>query len=103
MAGKKYDGVIEAVRYAPDGKISTVRVYERRGPTFSDRLLLTREALIDRLKSGKIYVTGQRKALLASTFEVSGRVRILKNDGQEYVVGENETAAGDRLPGVPLF
>ena len=103
MAGKKYDGVIEAVRYAPDGKISTVRVFERRGPIFSDRLLLNRQALVERLKSGKIFVIGRRKALLASTFEVSGRVRLLKNDGQEYIVGENETAAGDRLPGAPLF
>ncbi len=103
MAGKKYDGVIEAVRYAQDGKISTVRVYERRGAIFTDRLLLSRQALIEELKSGKVYVTGRRKALLASTFDVSGRIRLLKTDGQEYVVGGNEATAGDRLPGVPLF
>ncbi len=103
MAIKKYDGVIEAVRYAQDGKISTVRVYERRGPIFTDRLLLTRQALIDELKSGKVYVAGRRKPLLASTFDVMGRVRLHKSDGREYVAGESETAAGDRLPGVPLF
>jgi len=34
MAQAKYDGVIEAVRYAPAGRISLVRAYERRGPTF---------------------------------------------------------------------
>ncbi len=103
MAGKKFDGVIEAVRYAQDGKISTVRVYERRGAIFTDRLLLTRQALIEELKSGKVYVTGHREEFLAGTFDVSGRVRLLKTDGKEYVVGGNEATAGDRLPGVPLF
>ena len=34
MAKLKFDGLIEAVRYAPDGKIILVRAYERRGATF---------------------------------------------------------------------
>ena len=103
MAGKKYDGVIEAVRYAPDGRISTVRVYERHGPVFTDRLLLSREALVDRLKSGKVFVAGRRKPYLASTFDVFNRVRLLQNDGQEIVASENETADHDQLKDVPLF
>jgi hypothetical protein len=103
MAGKKYDGVIEAVRYAPDGRISTVRVYERHGAVFTDRLLLGREALIDRLKSGKVFVAGQRKPYLASTFDVFGRVRLLQKDGQEIVASENETTDHDHLKDVPLF
>ena len=31
MANKKYDGVIEAVHYAPDGQVEWVRAYLRRG------------------------------------------------------------------------
>ncbi len=33
---KKFDGVIEAVRYK-NGQIAVVRAFERRGTTFSDR------------------------------------------------------------------
>jgi hypothetical protein len=103
MAGKKYDGVIEAVRYTPDGRIGTVRVYERHGPVFTDRVLLTREALVERLKAGKIFVAGQRKAYLASTFDVFGRVRLIQNDGREIVASENTAADHDLLNDVPVF
>jgi hypothetical protein len=103
MAGKKYDGVIEAVRYNLDGRIGTVRVYERHGPVFTDRVLLTREALVERLKAGKIFVAGQRKAYLASTFDVFARVRLIQNDGREIVASENETADHDLLKDVPVF
>ena len=43
----------------PDGSILLVRVYERRGATFSDRVLLSRQALLDRLKKGKKFVVGE--------------------------------------------
>jgi hypothetical protein len=103
MAVNQFDGVVEAVRYAPDGKISSVRVYERRGPIFSDRLLLTRPALVERLKSGKVFVAGQRKTSLASTFDVYGRLRLVQNDGQDVVVNEAQAGNCDRLKDVPLF
>jgi hypothetical protein len=103
MAGNRYDGVVEAVRYSADGKISAVRVYERRGPIFSDRLVLTRLALVERLKSGKVFVAGQRIAQLASTFNVSGRIRLVQNDGQDVVVNEDRAGDRDRLKDVPLF
>ena len=51
MGRQKYDGVVEAVRYAPDGNLSIARVYERRGSTFSDYILLSRAELIRRIKS----------------------------------------------------
>jgi hypothetical protein len=38
---KKFDGVIEAVRYK-DGQIEVVRTFERRGAAFTDRLMLNR-------------------------------------------------------------
>ncbi|MDP1779148.1 MAG: hypothetical protein Q8K73_02630, partial [Anaerolineales bacterium] len=48
---KKIDGVIEAVRYK-NGQITWVRAYERRGATFSDRVLLDRKTLLQRLQKG---------------------------------------------------
>jgi hypothetical protein len=103
MASEKVDGVIEAVRYSPDGKIASVRVYERRGPIFSDRLLLTRLALIDRLKAGKVFVAGKRKPFLAGTFDLFGRVRLVHNAGQEVWVGGDGATDRDQLKDVPLF
>ena len=56
---QKFDVVIEAVRYK-SGKIELVRAYERRGPSFSDRVLLDRKTLLERLKDGKTF--GDRPA-----------------------------------------
>lgn len=79
MAKMKFDGLIEAVRYAPDGKIELVRAYERRGATFSDSILIDRANLAARLKKGEKFVTGVRKEFLGSTFETN-RVVQLKGD-----------------------
>ncbi len=76
MAKLKFDGVIEAVRYAPDGRIELVRAYERRGATFSDSIIIKRAGLITRLNNGQIFVTGMRKEFLGSTFETSRVVRL---------------------------
>ncbi len=77
MAKMKYDGVIEAVHYKPNGDVDWVRAYERRGPTFSDHLLIDRQTLIDRIKSGKKYVAGKRIVLMASTFEVTNSIQVV--------------------------
>ena len=50
---KKFDIVVEAVRRSTDGRIQTARIFERRGPTWSDRLLIDRDDLIQRLKAGE--------------------------------------------------
>jgi uncharacterized protein YjhX (UPF0386 family) len=97
----KFDGVIEAVRYK-SGKIEMVRAYERRGATFSDRVLLDRKTLIERLKKGKHFVTGQRKEYLASTFEVGKPVNVAGTEGKE-VVTTTAQADRDELEGVPAF
>lgn len=99
---KKFDGVIEAVRYGPDGRLQTARIYERRGPTWSDVLLISRDELIRRLKAGQRFVTGARKPFLASTFEVKSPVRLAGADGAEALLSGSEQAEGDRLD-APLF
>ena len=98
---QKFDVVIEAVRYK-NGKIELVRGYERRGPTFSDRILLDRKALVERLKAGKRFVTGQRKELLGGTFDVQKAVRLAGEDGKQ-VVTTLAAAEHDELEGVPSF
>ncbi|MCS6994388.1 MAG: hypothetical protein N2117_15810 [Anaerolineales bacterium] len=94
----RFDGVIEAVRYAPDGKIEFVRAYERRGAAFSDHVLIQRDALIERLKQGKKFVTGRRKANLGGMFEVGASV-LLSGDS----VTTRPGVQGDFLEDVPVF
>lgn len=98
---KKIDGVIESVRYK-NGQIVLVRAYERRGFTFSDRVLLDRKTLLEHLQKGKNFVTGTRQDLLASTFDLAKPVMIVKADGREYVA-TNENATRDELENVPFF
>ena len=96
MANKKFDGLIEAVRYASDGKIELVRAYERRGATFSDVILIDRASLVTRLKSGQKFITGTRKEFLGSTFETAKMVRL---DGDAITTSSDATR--DQLEEVP--
>jgi hypothetical protein len=98
---KKIDGVIEAVRYK-NGQLLVVRAYERRGATFSDRVLLERKTLLERLRSGQQYITGSREELRASTFKVGKPVLIVKLDDRE-LLATCENAVHDELEEVPVF
>ncbi len=98
---QKFDGVIEAVRYK-NGKIEVVRGYERRGPTFTDRVLLDRKTLLERIKAGKRFVTGQRKEYLASTFDIGKPVKLVGQDGKQVVTTLSDSDH-DELEGVPTF
>ncbi|MBV6396234.1 MAG: hypothetical protein HFACDABA_01829 [Anaerolineales bacterium] len=102
MAEKKFDGVIEAVRYARNGQIEWVRAYERRGPTFSDRVLLDRKTLLERLRSKKQFITGQRQKFHASTFSRERSVQLVKHGDREYIATRAD-AARDELEGAPVF
>jgi hypothetical protein len=99
MARLKVDGIIEAVRYTPNGRINVVRAYERHGAVWSDHVLLDRKELVERLNKGRRFMTGQRKPYLGSRFETGVAVR---NFG-DHVVTEGFTSARDQLAGVPVF
>jgi hypothetical protein len=103
MSKSKFDGVIEAVHYTPDGRVAWVRAYLRRGPTFSDRVMLDRAALIDDLKSGKKYMAGRRIELQASTFELASPIQVAQCNGDEILVTGDRQADRDRLEGVPVI
>ena len=98
---KKFDGVIEAVRYK-NGQILLARAYERRGPTFSDHVLLDRKTLLDRIQKGKVFVTGKREELKASTFKVGKPLVIVKQNGKEWISTRHD-ASHDEIEEVPVF
>jgi len=98
---KKFDGIIEAVHYK-NGQIVTVRAYERRGAAFSDRVLINRKELLERIKVGKQFVIGTRTEFLAGTFEAGKSVRVINRDGKEFL-STRDQAEHDELEPAPLF
>lgn len=102
MADKKFDGVIEAARYSRRGQIEFVRAYERRGPTFSDCILLDRKTLLERLKAKRRFVTGTRREFWGGTFDRGRDVRLTARDGREFI-STRADAAEDALEGVSVI
>ena len=98
---KKYDGVIEAVRYK-NGQIVIVRAFERRGAAFSDRVLIERKELMDRLKDGKKFILGSRRQLMAGTFEEGKPVKIVSHDSKDFI-STRDGADRDELEQAPVF
>jgi hypothetical protein len=98
----KIDGVVQAVRYGPDGRVAWIRAFLRRGPTWSDTVLLDREALVEEIKSGKQFYSGVRVPLLASTFETHAPVKLIERGGQAILVTGETPRDNDCLEGVPL-
>ncbi|MFO7584768.1 MAG: hypothetical protein R6W69_08565 [Anaerolineales bacterium] len=98
MPPAKFDIIITTVRYAPDGKIEMVRAFERRGATFSDHVLLSRDVLLEKIKDGKKCVSGRRKEFLAGTFEVDKTVQVVG----DFITTE-PNAKQDSLQNVPIF
>ena len=98
---KKFDGIIEAVRYK-NGQIMTVRAYERRGAAFSDRVLIDRKGLLERIREGKQFLIGTRTQFLAGTFETGKSVQIISRDGKEFL-STRDLADRDELEQTPVF
>lgn len=98
---KKIDGVIEAVRYK-NGQITMARIYEKRGATFSDRIMVDRKVLLERIQKGLQYVTGSREELLASTFTTGKSILLVKNNDREFLATQ-PNATNDELEGVLVF
>jgi len=99
MARSKIDGVIEAVRYAPDGTVTVARAYERRGAVWSDEILLERKDLVEKLKQGKRFVTGVRKTYVGSVFDTGTAVHLVG----DHIVTNGQSTDRDILSGVAIF
>lgn len=95
----KYDGVIESVRYTPDGKILMVRYFERRGAAYSDYELLDRDGLVRRLKAGKRFAIGKRQAYMGFEFDIIHPVVL----SGSMITTDRKAAAQDHLADAPLF
>jgi len=100
---QKFDGVIEAVRRGPDGEIEIARFFERRGPTWSDHMLINRDDLVKRLKKGEKFMVGERKIYMGGTFDLIARVEITSNGGKEKLVTANSPDGKIELVEAPLF
>jgi len=103
MFRRKIDGVIEAVKYNKDKSIDWVRFYERRGYAYSDRLLLGREQLINRLDAGELFYTGQRTQYQGNTFNTQKKVITEDRNGNRIVLTEGAENEHDHLEGVPVL
>lgn len=103
MSPKNIDGVIEAVHYSADGRVEMVRLYERRGAVFSDRVLLSRDDLVRRIRTRKVYVAGKRKPSLGASFDLGAPVCLAGPVGKEVLMSGSTSAGKDQLAGIPEF
>jgi hypothetical protein len=102
--GEKFDGVIEAVHYTKNGTIDWVRAYERRGPTWSDHVLMNRATLLERLRAGKRFYTGRRIDLNASEFELDHLLKLSQSSKGEIIITDKTLQQTfDHLNGVPTL
>jgi len=103
MAKINYDGVVEAAHFKPDGQLDWVRVYERRGAVFSDRVMMSREAFVAQLKASKRYMVGERIFNLGGKFKVTQPVHLLRQHGKQVIVVGEAQATEDELAGIPII
>jgi hypothetical protein len=103
MVKAQVDVVVEAVHYASSGEVEWVRVYERRGPTYSDRLIKTRGELIHLLRNGKRVFGGKRIPLMASTFELFTPIDYIRQEGNFILKSGKKESLQDRLADIPIL
>ncbi len=99
----KFDVVVVAVKYKEPGLIDWVRAFERRGATWSDRRMIRRGELLDRIRAGERVVTGERIRYEASTFKTGEAVLIEDNNGNPVLVTAAVNGSGDALQNVPIL
>ena len=103
MARIKYDGVLEAAHYKPDGKLDWVRVYLRLGAAFTDRIILSRQEFVSQLKAGKRFVLGERVVNLGGVFNTSKQVHLLERDHTPVIVVGEKMVDTDDLSETPVL
>ena len=103
MAKVDYDGVVQAVHYDNEGQVKWVRAFLRRGPVWSDHVRLGRDELVEKIKSGLRFCTGERIQYLGGIFETSLPVELVNVNNHEVLVAGDKPAKTDHLTGVPLI
>jgi hypothetical protein len=100
---KPYDGVVVAVRYTPQGNIDWVRAFERHGFVFTDRMMMKRDALVERLKAGKVFKTGERLIYQGNDFEVNDEIHWIEKNGDGVIVAGEASSDHDSLGELPII
>jgi hypothetical protein len=99
---RRVDTILVAARYQRNnGRLESVRAYERHGDVWSDVVLVEREALARRLESGQVVVTGRLKDM-PGDFEILSAVRLVTVDGTFVLEAGVRVGTGDDL-GLPVF
>lgn len=102
-ATKKADVVLVAARYAGDGRLTMAQAYRRRGPVWSDLVLLERSALIEDLRRGRKVFAGRTREL-AHDFELFHKLVLDGADGEGVVRAAVAGGSSERDDlGLPLF
>ena len=100
---KSYDGVVVAARYTPQGVIEWVRAFERHGFVFSDRMLMDRETLVEKLREGKRFKTGERVIYQGNDFQVNEDIQLIENDDGNIIVAGQALSNQDSLGNLPII
>ena len=104
MAKRKYDGIVEAVHYASGNReIDWVRAYERRGPTYSDLVIIQRDELIRRIKAGQKFAIGSRKEYLSSTFDIKYPLDVVQAEGKDCLTFAEKAESSITITGLPVI
>ncbi|MBN1267014.1 MAG: hypothetical protein JXA25_16095 [Anaerolineales bacterium] len=100
-AKKKVDVILVAVKLSENGQMDFARGYLRRGPVWSDLVLLQREQLIERLQTGEKVYTGAETDMVGD-FEIHEQLQIETVNGKDLFIIGNEKATAEDL-GLPLL
>jgi len=103
MAKNKVDGIIESVRYTPDGQVDWVRAHLRNGKIYTDWVILERDKLIQEIKAGKEFQTGKRLPYMGGMFELKAAVKVIQENGKDILVVGDKQASHDHLEDVPVI
>jgi hypothetical protein len=103
MNQNQFDLVVEAVHLNPVGQVDFVRLYERRGPAYSDHMIYTRKQLVAALRAKKKAATGFRVKGQASSFQLKDEIHLQESNGLTFLSTGPTTTDGDILVNVPFL
>ncbi len=91
---REFDGVIDAVRHDAEGRVVWARAYLRRWPhVYGGPQILSRQALLERLRQGQTFAVGQRRAFWGNTFEILTPIHLKQRQGADVLEAQaGETA-----------
>lgn len=100
---KPYDGVVVAARYSLQGEIEWVRAFERHGFVFSDLVMMDRKTLVENLRDGKRYKTGERMTYWGNDFKINEDICLIESDGGSVIIAGGTSSNQDFLGSLPII